>query len=56
MHEANIHRVIRFGRQAAHGLRVWQQLVGNGVELEIEDDASDPEAFAARFRRVAVHS
>ena len=46
----------RFGRQAAHGLRVWQQLVGDGVELEIEDDASDPEAFAARFRRVAAHS
>jgi ABC-type branched-subunit amino acid transport system substrate-binding protein len=50
----------RFGRQAAHGLRVWQQLVGDGdgdgVELEIEDDGSDPEAFAARFRRVAAHS
>ncbi len=43
----------RFGRQAAHGLRVWQQLSGDGVELEIEDDGSDPEAFAARFRRVA---
>ena len=37
----------RFGRQAAHGLRVWQQLAGEGVELEIEDDGSDPEAFAA---------
>jgi hypothetical protein len=45
----------RFGRQAAHGLRVWQQLAGSGVELEIEDDGSDPEAFAARFRRVASH-
>jgi branched-chain amino acid transport system substrate-binding protein len=45
----------RFGRQAAHGLRVWQQLAGDGVELEIEDDGSDPEAFAARFRRVASH-
>jgi ABC-type branched-subunit amino acid transport system substrate-binding protein len=45
----------RFGRQAAHGLRVWQQLAGGGVELEIEDDGSDPEAFAARFRRVASH-
>jgi ABC-type branched-subunit amino acid transport system substrate-binding protein len=45
----------RFGRQAAHGLRVWQQLAGEGVELEIEDDGSDPEAFAARFRRVASH-
>jgi branched-chain amino acid transport system substrate-binding protein len=44
----------RFGRQAAHGLRVWQQLAGDGVELEIEDDGSDPAAFAARFRRVAA--
>jgi ABC-type branched-subunit amino acid transport system substrate-binding protein len=43
----------RFGRQAAHGLRVWQQLAGDEVELEIEDDGSDPEAFAVRFRRVA---
>jgi ABC-type branched-subunit amino acid transport system substrate-binding protein len=34
-------------------LRVWQELSGDCVELEIEDDGSDPEAFAARFRRVA---
>ena len=33
----------RFGRQAAHGLRVWQRLAGDGVELEIEDDGSEPE-------------
>jgi ABC-type branched-subunit amino acid transport system substrate-binding protein len=43
----------RFGRQTAHGLRVWQQLAGDGVDLAIEDDGSDPEAFAVRFRRVA---
>jgi ABC-type branched-subunit amino acid transport system substrate-binding protein len=43
----------RFGRQAAQGLRVWQQLAGDGFELEVEDDGSDPELFAARFRRVA---
>jgi branched-chain amino acid transport system substrate-binding protein len=43
----------RFGRQAAHGLKVWQQLAGDDVEIEVEDDGSDPEAFAARFRRVA---
>lgn len=43
----------RFGRQAAHGLRAWQQLVGDRVELEIEDDGSDPKTFAARFRGVA---
>jgi ABC-type branched-subunit amino acid transport system substrate-binding protein len=45
----------RFGRQAAHGLRAWQQPDGDGVEVEIEDDGSDPEAFAARFRRMASH-
>ena len=45
----------RFGRQAAHGLNVWQRLAGDGVELQIEDDASDPDAFVARFRRVASH-
>jgi branched-chain amino acid transport system substrate-binding protein len=43
----------RFGRQAANGLMAWQRLVGDGVELEIEDDASDPDQFAARFPRVA---
>ena len=31
----------RFGRQAAHGLRVWQQFAGQDVELQLEDDASD---------------
>ena len=43
----------RFGRQAANGLRVWQQLAGDGVELVIEDDGSDPEQLAERFARVA---
>src|SRR4051794_36992375 len=43
----------RFGRQAAHGLRAWQRLTGADVDLELEDDASDPELFAVRFRRVA---
>ena len=43
----------RFGRQAANGLLTWQQLTGDAVELEIEDDASDPKTFAARFPRVA---
>src|SRR4051794_14740169 len=42
----------RFGRQAAHGLRAWQRLAGADIELEVEDDGSDPELFAARFRRV----
>jgi ABC-type branched-subunit amino acid transport system substrate-binding protein len=45
----------RFGRQAAHGLRAWQRLTGADVGLELEDDASDPELFAARFPRVASH-
>jgi ABC-type branched-subunit amino acid transport system substrate-binding protein len=39
----------RFGRQAANGLRVWQRLAGEGIELVIEDDGSDPEQLAARF-------
>jgi ABC-type branched-subunit amino acid transport system substrate-binding protein len=43
----------RFGRQAAHGLRAWQRLAGADVELELEDDGSDPELFAKRFPRVA---
>src|SRR3954454_7220597 len=42
----------RFGRQAANGLRVWQQLGGEGVELVIEDDGSDPEQLADRFPSV----
>src|SRR3954467_7910226 len=43
----------RFGRQAANGLRVWQQLAGEDVELVIEDDGSDPEQLADRFPSVA---
>src|SRR3954454_21742712 len=43
----------RFGRQAANGLRVWQQLAGEGVELVIEDDGSDPDQLAERFPAVA---
>src|SRR4051812_17006157 len=43
----------RFGRQAANGLRVWQQLAGEGVELVIEDDGSDPARLADRFPSVA---
>jgi branched-chain amino acid transport system substrate-binding protein len=46
----------RFGRQAANGLRAWQRLVGERVELEVEDDGSDPEPFAARFSRLANRS
>lgn len=43
----------RFGRQAANGLLAWQRLVGDSVEVQIEDDASDPATLAARFPRVA---
>jgi hypothetical protein len=42
-----------FGRQAANGLTAWQRLAGGDVVVEIEDDESDPGAFAARFARVA---
>jgi ABC-type branched-subunit amino acid transport system substrate-binding protein len=44
-------RFERFGVQVARGLEVWSRL--SGVELVIEDDASDPHGFAARLRRVA---
>src|SRR4051812_4529300 len=43
----------RFGRQAANGLLAWKQLAGDSVEVEIEDDASDPATLAAIFPRVA---
>jgi ABC-type branched-subunit amino acid transport system substrate-binding protein len=46
----------RFGRQAANGLQVWRRLVGEDVELEIEDDGSDPGLFATRLWRVASRS
>src|SRR3954451_4602621 len=41
------------GWWAANGLRVWQQLAGEGVELVIEDDGSDPARLADRFLSVA---
>jgi hypothetical protein len=44
----------RFGRQAAHGLEAWRRLAGERVVLEIEDDASDPNGFVARLRRLAA--
>src|SRR3954451_14985066 len=43
----------RFGRQAASGLLTWQRLAGDSVQVEIEDDASDPATLAAIFPRVA---
>jgi ABC-type branched-subunit amino acid transport system substrate-binding protein len=44
----------RFGRQAANGLAAWRRLAGGDVDLELEDDASDLEQFAARFQQVAA--
>ena len=44
----------RFGRQAANGLMAWQRLAGEDVAVEIEDDESEPDAFAGRFARVAA--
>jgi branched-chain amino acid transport system substrate-binding protein len=46
----------RFGRQAASGLMAWQRLAGEGFEVEVEDDGSDPDHFADRFARVAARS
>jgi ABC-type branched-subunit amino acid transport system substrate-binding protein len=46
-------RYARFGRQAADGLRVWQGLIGEEVELFVEDDGSDPDRLAEVLARVA---
>jgi ABC-type branched-subunit amino acid transport system substrate-binding protein len=42
------------GRQAANGLMAWQRL--SDSEVEVEDDASDPEQFTARLGRMAARS
>jgi branched-chain amino acid transport system substrate-binding protein len=44
----------RFGRQGARGLKAWQSLASDGIELRIEDDASDPEQLGANLPRVAA--
>ena len=46
----------RFGRQAAEGLKVWLELAGDDVELEIEDDGSDPGRLGEALTRVAGRS
>jgi substrate-binding family protein len=46
----------RFGRQAAQGLEVWRELRGGNVELEIEDDGSDPSRLHEALTRVAGRS
>jgi ABC-type branched-subunit amino acid transport system substrate-binding protein len=43
----------RFGRQAADGLRAWQALIGDGVDLRVEDDRSDPDRIAAGLAQLA---
>ena len=47
-------RYARFGRQAADGLRAWQSLAGDGVELRVEDDGSDPDRVATSLTRAAA--
>jgi hypothetical protein len=44
----------RFGRQAADGLRAWQALRSDDVELRIEDDHSDPDRIAPGLRQLAM--
>jgi ABC-type branched-subunit amino acid transport system substrate-binding protein len=46
-------RYARFGRQAASGLEAWRSVTDHQVELEVEDDASDPERLAARLADLA---
>jgi hypothetical protein len=48
-------RFARFGRQAAHGLRAWQELDGN-ADVLIEDDASDVRTLQAILPQVAARS
>jgi hypothetical protein len=45
----------RFGTQAAHALRVWQDLDGS-VELIVEDDESDPRTLETLLPQVARRS
>jgi hypothetical protein len=45
----------RFGRQAARALEVWSSLDG-GVDVRIEDDASDVRRLQAVLPDVAAHS
>jgi ABC-type branched-subunit amino acid transport system substrate-binding protein len=45
-------RYARFGRQAADGLRAWQSLIGDEIELCVEDDESDPDRVAGALARV----
>jgi ABC-type branched-subunit amino acid transport system substrate-binding protein len=44
----------RFGRQAADGLRAWQALTGEDVEVRVVDDRSDPDRIAAGLGKLAV--
>jgi ABC-type branched-subunit amino acid transport system substrate-binding protein len=46
-------RYARFGRQAADGLKAWHGLAGERVELQVEDDGSDPRRVAGALARVA---
>jgi ABC-type branched-subunit amino acid transport system substrate-binding protein len=46
-------RYARFGRQAADGLRAWQSLLRDEIELRVEDDGSDPDRVAGALARVA---
>ena len=48
-------RFSRFGRQAARALEVWAAADG-GVDLRIEDDASDVRRLQAVLPSVAAHS
>jgi Periplasmic binding protein len=47
-------RYARFGRQAAEGLRTWQSLAGDEIQLRVDDDQSDPERVAGALGRVAA--
>jgi ABC-type branched-subunit amino acid transport system substrate-binding protein len=46
-------RYARFGRKSADGLRAWQSLIEEEVELCVQDDGSDPDRVAAALGRVA---
>jgi ABC-type branched-subunit amino acid transport system substrate-binding protein len=46
-------RYARFGRQAADGLRAWQSLIEEEIELSVQDDGSDPDRVAGALGLVA---
>jgi branched-chain amino acid transport system substrate-binding protein len=48
-------RYARFGTQAANGLKAWRTVIGPEIDLELEDDGSDPNRVGIAIRRAAAN-